>query len=428
MNIFPEDQVDENFFDLYYHPYKKQIWGVGLLFSIAVVGFLGVRQMRQQRLDDQWSRYEKAMELRTPSLPGQADPMQVSMQVDALEKLAAEFPDDAVAPFALNGVVQAHVAAGQLDAALGSLDTLQSRYPEFALNTLPAGAAEGTRSLAEHLRSTIESEKKWQASTAYTPKAPSESQTAIIDTNLGTLEIGFYPDDAPEHVAAFMARAKRGDYNGTQFYEVRLATDGQPQLVRGGSSASKAERDPAKHDRDDPADAIEPEDSRFTIRHDFGVIAAVDMDSGDESATSFQIVTAEGGMSRFDGQNTPFAAILDRPATLATLQKIGTATTYGTNPETATADGMFRMRDHPYPRVLIRRIAIVTDEKVDSDHDWDTSRVGTDEPEPWEAELAADPLPAEFAGPTGPEKDDAAPDPGEGDDAKDESEDSDDSE
>jgi hypothetical protein len=134
-------------------------------------------------------------------------------------------------------------------------------------------------------------------------------------------------------------------------------------------------------------------------------------------------VTAKDGLRRFDGQSTPFAAVLDRPSSMETLARIGSAPSYGTNPETATADGMFRMRDHPYPRVLIRRVAIVTNEKVDDDHDWDTSRVGTDEAEPWEADLEDAPLPSEFAG---PQPDESGGAPGAGDGNRDDGEDSED--
>ena len=395
MHIFPEDQVDENFFDLYYHPYKKQIWGIGALFGTVVVAFLAMRQIRQQRLDEQWTRYEDALSIRTPTLPGAADPQQVSREVAQLDELVREHPDEAVAPWALEAEVQAHIAAGQFDDALASLDDLQTQYPDFALNSLAAGAEEGTKSLADHLRASIESEKEWQAATRYEHTPPSDDRIAIIDTTMGTLQIGLYSEEAPDHVEAFVERAKSGAYNGTQFYEIRLAADGSPQLVRGGSSASKSERDPALHDRDEPTDTIEPGDSRFTIRHEFGVISSVEMESG-ESATSFQIVTSQNGLRSLDGRSTPFAAILDRPGCLETLSKIARATTYGTNPDTATADGVFRMRDHPYPPILIRRVAILADEKVEDGHTWDTSRIGTDQAEPWEADLPAAPLPSEF--------------------------------
>lgn len=395
MNIFPEDQVDENFFDLYYHPFKKQIWGFGAVFGIAVVSFLGYREIRQQRLDDEWSQYEEAMKLRTLSLPGQADPEQVERQVAALREIISGYPDEPVAAFALKGVVQAQIAAGDYDAALASLTELQQSFPDFPLNTLPAGATDGTRSLADHLRATIDSEKGWESSTQYVHPAPSSDRTAIIDTSLGSFQLGFYAEDAPEHVAAFVERAKRGDYNGTQIYEVRVDTDGSPMLLRAGSRASKTERDPADHDRDDPTDTIEPEDSRFTIRHVFGVVSSVEMDSG-ESATSFQVVTAPDGLPNLDGRSSIFAAVLDREGSLQTLDRLATAPTYGTNPETAKSDSVFRMREHPYPRVLIRRVAILTNEKVEDGHSWDTSRIGTDQPEPWEADLAPAPLPEEF--------------------------------
>lgn len=395
MPIFPEDQVDENFFDLYYHPYKKQIWGVGIAAATVVVGFLGVRQLRQNRLDEQWTRYEDAISLRaSAALPGQTDADRSRRQVDALELVARDYPDDPVTPWALKGIVDAHIAAAKWDDALAGLDELQRRYPEFALNTLPSG---GEGSLADHLRATLESEKTWAAAAAYEHPAPAEDRLACIETTLGTFWVGFYPEQAPAHVAGFVERAKRGDYNGTQVYEVRLNTDGSPQVFRAGSLASKTNRDPREHDRDEPADTIEPEDARFTIRHKFGVLSAVDMPSG-ESATRFQVITARDGMTRYDGETTPFGAVLDREGGLEVVKALGSAPTYGTNPETATAEGLFGLHDHPYPPILIRRVSIWSNEKLEDGHTWDTARAATAESEPWEADLPAAPTPKELSG------------------------------
>mgnify|MGYP002622666674 CR=1 FL=1 len=402
MQIFPEDNVDENFFDIYYHPYKKQIWGVGAALAIVVVAFLGLRQYRKTRLDEQWSRYDAAIEISGPRLPGQTPEDEANRQIDALRTLARDYPDDTVTPFALKGIVDAQVAAGKYADALSTLEELQQRFPDFALFTIPAEGADSKGSLADHLRGTLESERTWRTETSYEHTWPDTDRIACVDTTMGTFWLGFYDEAAPRHVAAFIENAKAGVYNGTQVYDVRRGADGSPQLFAAGSRASKTARDPADHDRDEPADTIEPEYSRCTIHDVQRVASAVEMDSG-ESRTAFQVITSETGMvDRFFGRTSPFAAVLDRGDSLDVIARISRAPTYETNPETASADGIHRMRDHPYPPIYIRRVTILRDERPEDGHTFDTANYGKDVAEAWEATLPPPPRPEEFVEPETP--------------------------
>lgn len=43
---------------------------------------------------------------------------------------------------------------------------------------------------------------------------------AIIETNLGNIELEFFPEKAPKHVASFIKLANDGFYNGTTFHRV----------------------------------------------------------------------------------------------------------------------------------------------------------------------------------------------------------------
>ncbi len=394
MNIYPEDHVDENFFDIYYHPFKKQIWGAGFLIVAVTVGYLGMRQFQMNRLEDEWSRYYEAKAIQVPLGDTPEVDATVSDKIATLQQIASEYPDDQVAPWALKGVIDAQVAAKEYDAALVSLDELEKRFPDFALNSLPASPTAREQSLAASLRADLLSEQEWTAETAYEHRWPAGDRTACIETNDGTFWIGFYAEDAPAHVEAFVSRAKAGKYNGTLVYQVREAADGSPQLFRAGSAASKTERDPAKHDRDEPLDTIEPEDTRYTIHHVKRIVSSVEMPSG-ESATRFQVILANE-MTRYNGQTTPFAAVLDQEKSFDAVEKIGRAETYGTNPETASADDTYRMRDSPYPAIYIRRVTILRNEKIEDGHVWDTSRAFSNEPEPWEADRKPDPKPEEF--------------------------------
>ncbi len=409
MPVFPEDHVDENFFELWYHPYKKQIWGIGAAVTLAVVGYLAFREIRTGRLDDQWTRYNDSLQVDEVAFPGQADPDKARQQLDGLQRLIRDYPRDAVTPFALMGVANAYGALGQYDDAIQTLDELQSKFPEFVTNTQSATPSD-TTSLTQLLRKKLESEREWTRETTYVHPTPSQSRIACIDTTEGSIWIGFYDELAPEHVRGFIERAKRGDYNRTQVYEVRAANNGaDPQLIRLGSLASKTERNPALHDREELNDTIEAEDARYLVHNWRGVVASVETGTG-ESATNFQIVTAPVSMERYDGVVTPFAMVLDREGSMATLDKLGRAPTYGTSPETQNEQGVLRMRDHPYPPIYIRRVTIFKDEKAEDGHAFDTTRSGTDEPEPWEADLPPAPKPSEFVeAPATPSTDETKP-------------------
>jgi cyclophilin family peptidyl-prolyl cis-trans isomerase len=422
MSIHPDDQVRENLFDKYYYPYKAQIWAVSAIILFGAIGWLWMREHRRSRLDDQWDRYNRALEMRPGTLPGQADPNVVREQVEVLRNIVRDYPEDPVTPFALSGIVDAHIAAGEHEQALTTLSELRDGFRDFALNHLPSTTGEEgpPRSLADHLQQALTSERDWDAATKYVHTWPSEDRLALVETTAGSFWIGFYEDASPDHVAAFVGRAKSGAYNGTQIYEVRQNTDGSPLLFRGGSAASSSERDPALHDRDEPRDTIEPEQGRFSLRHVYRTVSAVEMESG-ESATRFMVITAPKGMTRYDGQNTIFGAVIDREGSLETIDRIARAQTYSSNPETTTSEGVVRVQDHPYPPIHVRRVSIWFEEKKEDGHEWPDGaleRAGTSEPEPWEADLPPAPKPEEFVNREEREPDDT-PDDGaedEGDD------------
>jgi cyclophilin family peptidyl-prolyl cis-trans isomerase len=51
-------------------------------------------------------------------------------------------------------------------------------------------------------------------------KAVSENEIAVIETNLGTIKVKFFPDAAPKAVENFKGLAKKGYYNGIIFHRV----------------------------------------------------------------------------------------------------------------------------------------------------------------------------------------------------------------
>ena len=61
----------------------------------------------------------------------------------------------------------------------------------------------------------------------------------IIETDLGKIVIGFFPNDAPNHVRNFIALSQSGDYDGTLFHRIIpdfMIQGGDPNTIDGDPS------------------------------------------------------------------------------------------------------------------------------------------------------------------------------------------------
>jgi cyclophilin family peptidyl-prolyl cis-trans isomerase len=430
-SIPSSEQVRETFVDRIYYPYQKQIFVVAAVCGVAVLAVLGIRWKQELRKEEMWGRFYRLEEMETST------PDAARERVASLEALIRDYPEDSVTPHAMRAIVFAHEAAGEWDEARAALDSLAGKYGDYDLFRVPSDPENAaSRTIADGHELLIKKEIDWKSSSTYTHPKPDESRLALIETSKGNLWIAFYPDLAPAHVASFVAHAKAGDLNRTQFFEVRKSTQDEPQLLLAGSAASKDWTNPMEHDRDEPTAVIEPEPSRFRVRHQFGVVSAVKMPSG-ESGMAFMIVTAKNGFRRYDGDSSPFGMVIDREGSLATLAALAESPTYGTNPETKDLNGILSVQAHPYPYVYVRRVTVYSEERLEDGHTWDTSRSSQPLPELWESDLPAawkpDPtkiLPPEELNPDGTPKtpvkspkdpDDGGDDPDEsgGDDAGD---------
>lgn len=373
------ESLQETLLDRIYYPYQKQIWAAGVLLVLVILGFLGGREWMAQRQDAMWSRYYRAEQL--PA----ADANAAAEKVQTLRALIEEFPDEPVAAHAQREIVYTYKQSKQWTQAKDALTELRTSYPNYGLFSVKAGDAQ---SIGDMLEESIEKEISWEAESQYVPHEPKTDRLALVETNVGNFWIAFYDEHAPAHVEAFVQRAKSGGFNRTQVYEVRTDTEGKAQLFLAGSEASKDWADPTEHDRDEPTATIRPEAARFKIRHTQRIVSAVKMPSG-ESSHAFMVITAKDGHRRYDGDTTPFGAVVDREGSLATLEKIGQTTTYGQHPATKDLPGILAVRQHPYPYIYIRRVSIWKDEKLESGHTWDNdgARIATATPEAWEEKL-----------------------------------------
>jgi cyclophilin family peptidyl-prolyl cis-trans isomerase len=407
------EQMVESLADRFYHPHKRAIWIGGVIFAVAISVFLyATLEYIPSRQHDMWGRYHQAEQMFDLSPFAEPDAAAARKQYDALQVLVKDYPNETVTPFAMQAMAKAQYALGEYEGALKTLDDLRHRFKDFPLNTLPADpdAAGRSRSLVDKFEENIKRERDWSVKQTYVHHWPSDDRMALVETSAGSFWMNFYsgPNEAPKHVESFVQHAKHGDYNGTQVYSVIQSVDGAPERFECGSRASGLAanggvRDPSEHDRDEPTDTIASEDTRYTVRQLYRVVSAAKMDSG-ESGMRFVVVAKREGMSKMNGEYTPFAAVMDREKSLDTIERIGRATTYNTSPETRESPARYRMRDHPYPAIYIRRVTIWSKEKIEDGHTWDTSRAvaAKGEPEPWEAGLTS-PKPEEFSEPKKPE-------------------------
>ncbi|MBW6467961.1 MAG: peptidylprolyl isomerase [Coriobacteriia bacterium] len=65
---------------------------------------------------------------------------------------------------------------------------------------------------------------------------PTGTEVAVITTPKGIIKFEFYPDDAPNTVAAFIERADEGFYDGTKFHRVEPGF-----VIQGGDPLSKTD-------------------------------------------------------------------------------------------------------------------------------------------------------------------------------------------
>ena len=144
--------------------------------------------------------------------------------------------------------------------------------------------------------------------------------TAVLETTLGAITIGFDAGKATEHVRNFLQLAQAGVYDGTPFHRV----------VRGfvvQTGALNERRTPLTEKQQKLVHTLQPE---FTdTRHTKGIVSMARGDDPASASTSFFIVTADA--PSLDGKYTVFGRVIDG---LDVLDKIETTPVSGESPTT----------------------------------------------------------------------------------------------
>lgn len=107
--------------------------------------------------------------------------------------------------------------------------------------------------------------------------------TAVIETSVGDVTVGFTPDKAPEHVRNFLRLAALGAYDGTTFHRVVKGF-----VIQGGMMNTR--REPLAERQEKHVRQLKAE---FNDQpHDLGVLSMARQAEPDTASTSFFIVTA----------------------------------------------------------------------------------------------------------------------------------------
>ena len=125
-------------------------------------------------------------------------------------------------------------------------------------------------------------------------------EIAVIETSMGTIELGFFEDKAPGHVKNFKDLAKQGFYNGTLFHRVIPGF-----MIQGGDPNSKSE-DRSTHGTGGPGHTIKAEFN--DTPHKRGILSMARSQDPDSAGSQFFIVVKDAPF--LDGKYTAFGKVL----------------------------------------------------------------------------------------------------------------------
>ncbi len=124
--------------------------------------------------------------------------------------------------------------------------------------------------------------------------------TAMIETNLGTIELKFFPEVAPNHVKNFVDLAKKGFYDGTTFHRVIPGF-----MIQGGDPNSK-NPDKSRHGMGGPGYTVKAE---FNDKpHKRGTLSMARAQDPDSAGSQFFICVADAAF--LNKQYTAFGEVI----------------------------------------------------------------------------------------------------------------------
>jgi len=141
--------------------------------------------------------------------------------------------------------------------------------------------------------------------------AHDDEKFAVLETNLGTIVIEFFHEDAPNHVDNFIGLAESGFYDGTIFHRIIpgfMIQGGDPNTISG---------DPSIWGQGGPTERVDAEFN--TIKHNRGIVSMAR--SADPNSGGSQFFIIHKNSNFLDEQYTVFGRIATEES-FETLDKI----------------------------------------------------------------------------------------------------------
>ncbi|MEK0370139.1 MAG: peptidylprolyl isomerase [Nitrosopumilus sp.] len=126
-----------------------------------------------------------------------------------------------------------------------------------------------------------------------------DEKLAVLETNLGTIVIEFFHEDAPNHVDNFIGLAESGFYDGTIFHRIIpgfMIQGGDPNTISG---------DPSTWGQGGPTERVDAEFN--TIKHNRGIVSMARSADPDSGGSQFFIIHKNSNF--LDEQYTVFGRI-----------------------------------------------------------------------------------------------------------------------
>ncbi|QDI88919.1 peptidylprolyl isomerase [Candidatus Nitrosopumilus sp. SW] len=138
----------------------------------------------------------------------------------------------------------------------------------------------------------------------------------IIETNLGNIAIGFFPNDAPNHVENFLKLSTSGFYDGTLFHRII------PGFMIQGGDPNTIDGDPSTWGTGGPDTRLNAEFNN--IKHNRGIVSMARSTDPNSGGSQFFIVHQDSNF--LDEQYTVFGRIVTEES-FETLDKIASVST-----------------------------------------------------------------------------------------------------
>jgi len=305
-----------------------KVWKPAAAVAVLGTGLIIGSQYSQTKSHEaeaaQWDSIRTAM---AGSFTGRAE----SSAADLEAALASvEGPAHAWGEVAL---VAALVQDRDYDGALTALTRVRAQdLPAFNEQKFPF--AEGERTLAQHLETTIKGQRDWEVSRKAlfeNPSAPEGSPRARIETSAGTIVVELYQEAAPKHVENFLKLCDEGFYSATKFHRVI-----NNFMVQGGDPNTK-EGEVDTWGQGGPGYKIDPEEN--DLKHFRGFMSAAKQPGEDQSSGS-QFFFTTGDSLHLDDLHVVFGRVVEG---MDVVDEIGTA----------EIDTLSTTRDRPVDPVIL---------------------------------------------------------------------------